>query len=425
MALTYYLNSLNNGIREQPNEYYRGLQQAFYDAQWENTTARIEVQMQDGIGASTYSPIEVWINKVIGNTTTFMKNGEDYRQLVFRNIDQECGRGYMFLFDDSYWLADFWNPSQGVAADILVRRCNNSLNIVDPENGAIFSIPCVVDYDLTSPTMLINSSILTPNSHAIVYVQANDDTLRLFKLNKRFLLNGRPFKLYAYQNLLNRSLNLPQPPVLYLDLYLDELHAKDNIETNVADNGDYVYTISINADSMNLISGSTGRLTSTILLNGVETERPIVWSSNNPDIVNIKDSGEYQVLGTVGQTALVSAGLVGNPDVSAQIEFTIVDISDVKPIITLDPSFVKIRQYETITSNIQVEYGGSFYIPTENEIHVTLGPGASKYLSAQVIGNKLSVTCVAIAMEPQTFTIATDTYNASQTFQVDCVSMLG
>ena len=427
MALTYYLNSLDGHMTEQPNEYYRGLQQAFYDAQWDNTAAKTKVLMQDYIGSKHYHPVEVWINKAIGNTTTFMKNGEDFRQLLFRDIDQKVSRGYMFMFEDNVWLADFWNPSQGLAADILVRRCNNCLNIVDPDNGAVFTIPCVVDYDLTSPTPLINSYILTPNSHANVYVQANEDTLRLFKLNKRFLLNGRPFKLYSYQNLLNESLHLPQPPVLYLDLYLDELHARDDVEHNLADNGEFVYTVAINAQAMNLVAGATGKLDVVVTLNGVETTRDIEWASSDVTIVNIDETGAYQVLGTVGQTATVTATLKGNDVVKAEVVFTVVDAADITPVITLNPAFDKIRQHESIETTVQVEYNGQMYIP--ETIQVSMSQEAKKYLTVQQNGNQnqLVFTCIAISTEPQTVTIqaSSENFEAEQQFQINCVSMFG
>lgn len=426
MPLSYYINSLSNNMTEQPMDYYKNLQQAFYDSVWENTSALTTVQMQESIGSDVYNEVQVWINKAIGNTTTFMKNGEDYRQLLFKDINQECGRGYMFIFENSYWLGDFWNPSQGLAADILVRRCNNSLNIIDPENGSVFSIPCVIDYDLTAPTPLINTYILTPNSHAIVYVQANKDTLRLFTLNKRFMLNGRPFKLYAYQNTLNQSLVLEQPPVLYLDLYLDELHAKDDIENNVADNGEYNYAISIDAQTMNLITGSTGTLNATVALNGEEVNKQIVWTSSNDTIVTVDAAGSYQVLGKTGATATITATLVGNSNVSADVAFNVVDQNDIVPVITLNPAFDKIRQYQSITTEIQVEYNGQMYTP--DEVNISLSE-SNVYLSYQIQGNQLTLTCNEIATTPQTINIfvsnQTPGFTAQSDFVIKCVSMLG
>ena len=425
--LSFYLNSVDSGVSEQPNEFYRGLQQAFINAQWDNTTALITVQEQDGFGLDTYHDIEVWINKVIGITSTFMKNGEDFRQLLFREIDRKCYRGLYYIFENCYWLADFTNPSQGLSTDITVRRCNNVLKIVDPDNGSIFSIPCTVDYDLTSPTILVNSYILTPNSHAIVYVQGNKDTLRLFTLNKRFMFNGRPFKLYAYQDTLNQVYNEETPPILYMDLYLDELHAQDDRENNVAYNGDFNYTITINADDMNLLHGATGRLDATVALNGEEVARNVVWRTSDENVVTINEDGIYEVVGESGASAEISATLDGNALITSQITISVVNVVDIRPVITLNPFFNKIRQYETIETEVEIEYNGQNYIP--DSVSATLADNADDYLSVEVIDNIIRFTCENFASQPQGVDIhATNSegnLDITTHFSINCVNMFG
>ena len=93
----------------------------------------------------------------------------------------------MYIFDNCYWIVHSYNDHDGVVQDCGVRRCNNILKIKDPENGGIFSIPCVVDYDMAASTVKVTKYILTPNNHAVIMVQGNEDTLRLFKTNTRFL----------------------------------------------------------------------------------------------------------------------------------------------------------------------------------------------------------------------------------------------
>lgn len=106
MPLRFYKSSMNSGMRQQPNDYYRDLQQAFIDDQWENTSTIYTVEEQDGFGLATYHEVEVWMNKVIGQTTTFAKNGEDYRQLLFRDINKENVRGLYYRFENDYWIGN-------------------------------------------------------------------------------------------------------------------------------------------------------------------------------------------------------------------------------------------------------------------------------------------------------------------------------
>lgn len=423
--LSYYTNSLDTEMTQQPNDYYRGLQQAFYDAQWENTTARIMVEEQDGFGSDTFHKVEVWINKVIGATTTFMKNGEDYRQLLFKQIDRPLVRGLYYKFDNQIWIGDFVNPSQGLPSDLTVRRCNNALRIIDPEDGSLFTIPCVVDYDLTSPTILVNSYILTPNSHAIVYVQANKDTLRLFVLNKRFMLNGRPFKLYAYQDTLNRIYNEENPTVLYLDLYLDELHAQDDVENNVAYNGEVNYNISINSSDIAGPQGSTGQLTATAMLNDEVINKQIVWESNNTDVVTV-ENGQYHIVGQLGQEAVITAYIEGIETASDSIKVVVTDVAQTS-MIRLTPTIDKIRQYETIQIVVEVEEAGTVIAPTVVEVSLSDSSAltSNDYLIVYSQGNKITLTCERIDSEPKTIYINIPKYEVSTSFSVTCVSMLG
>ncbi len=427
MPFPFYNNSLDNSMTELPSEFYKGLQQAFYNEQWDNTSAITEIQMETEKGSGEYEPVEVWINKAIGNTTTFMKNGQDFRQLLFKDIEQKCGRGYMFLFEDNYWLGDFWNPSQGLAADILIRRCNNFLKIIDPESGNIFSIPCVVDYDMTSPTALINNYILTPNSHAIVYVQANKNTLRLFTLNKRFLLNGRPFKLYAYQNTLNRSIIEEQPSVLYLDLYLDELHAKDDIENNIADNGVYNYTVVVENPNLEVKSGATGNLKATVLLNGQEIDKAVIWSSSNEEIIQISSKGVYSVVGKEGESCFVEGRLDENGPSNITVIFNIVQQTVLDYFLVLNPLFSKIRQYETINTEIQVKHGEQILKP--DIVQFNIDKATLPYLNVTVKDNILSIQCIRSSPELKQISIKAignnPFFSCTKELQLQCVSLLG
>ena len=83
--LTYYINSMNNGMNPQPNERYRELQQARIDEQWENTSAKFTVVEQKEIGSNTYNEVEVWINYVVGQGSTGLKIVPLYSN-VYRNL---------------------------------------------------------------------------------------------------------------------------------------------------------------------------------------------------------------------------------------------------------------------------------------------------------------------------------------------------
>ena len=213
MSLPYFENTVESNYLKNPNDFYRSFQQNLVDELFDNTSAKCTIQEQDAIGASTYHDVDVWLDYIVGTTSSGVKNGNDFTQLMFRDIDHFTVQGLYYIFDDNYHISYFYNRYDGLEKALAVRRCNNAMRIVDPENGSIFSIPCVIDYDMTSPSQQVSSYVITPNNHAVVMVQGNADTLRLFKLNTRYMFNGRPFKLLAYQNAILYDLQNQVPTV--------------------------------------------------------------------------------------------------------------------------------------------------------------------------------------------------------------------
>ena len=431
MSLPYFENALNGGIIQTPNDYFRDLQQAAIDNLFDCTSAKFTIREQDGIGFSTYHDIDVWLNYVVGTTSSGVKNGIDFTQVMFQNIDHETIQGLYYIFDNNYHISYFYNRYDGLEKALAVRRCNNAMRIVDPENGSIFSIPCVIDYDMTSPSQQVSSYIITPNNHATVMVQGNEDTLRLFKLNTRYMFNGRPFKLLAYQNALLQDLLNQTPTLLYLDLYLDEIHDKDDIENGLAYNGEYEYAIQIDAENMELTNGSSGTLSVTVTLNGEEVERNVVWSTSDENTVSIDLAGKYTVVGSSGSNATITATLDGNTDVVSTITIQVVDSQVVQPLVLINPTFNKIRQFESIDFNIEVVYGSDIIIPENVQVSLSQEGQvlSNQYLIITQSESQYTITANAIAIEPQILYVTVQntlpSFQITQQFTLNVVSMFG
>ena len=434
-ALGFFENAIASGMVPEPNQLYRDLNQAFIDEQWENTTARYTVDEQKmvdgGFPAFEFDSIEVWINYVVGQTSSGVKNGDDFRQLAFRSIEHPCVRGRYYYFEDNYWISTFTDKHDSIAKTAVVRRCNNFMRIIDPENGAIFSIPCVVEYDMSSPSVQVSRYILTPNNHAVVMVQGNADTLRLFKTNTRYILGGRPFKLYGYQNAILDDLSSPMPTLLYLDLYLDELHDKDDLSKQLADNGVYDYQVKINSGDMKLPPESDGTLTADVTLNGIEVQRELVWGTSDFSVVSIDENGNYRVNGKTGEKATINVGILGNAQNLASIEIQVADAEDIAPMISIDPSFDHIREYQSIDFNVLVSYGGRVYTPDTVELSLSENSvvTSNNYLMIEKTLDGYKITCLKRTKAPQTLYISvsnqTPSFTASTSQVIQLTSMLG
>ena len=422
MANKFFENEMIMSMCMTPNDAYRGAQQAFIDDQWENTAVETVVEEQDYIGADTFHKIHVWMSKVIGTTTTFMKNGTDYRSLMYKELDYFPERGTYFKYDNNYWISDFVNPSDGVVGGNTIRRCTNFLRIVDPENGSIFTAPCVLDYDMTSPSVQVSNAIITPNNHAIVIVQANPDTMRLFTYNKRFVIGGRVFKLTAYQNALMANVEEKEPTILYLDLSLDELHDGDDLVHQVANNGTYDYAIVLNrsdftipdtAESIDIMAYAT--------LNGEQIDKPILWCSNNNSVVTIKD-GKAQVVGK--GVATLRAWLKGNYKVYAEVKITVADKQEIVPVVIMENAFDSIRQFEIKYAQFSVN-GEKL---TNLVCALDKGITDNNVLSLSSDGSTMTVECINPSKDVQTMYVEGDTESyghVSAQFNIKALSMMG
>lgn len=432
MSLPYFETGLSSGYLQSPNDFFRDLQQAAVDNLFDCTSAKYTVQEQDAIGSSTYHDIDVWLDYIVGTTSSGVKQGADFTQLMFRDIEHPVFQGLYYIFDDNYHISYFYNKYDGLEKALAVRRCNNAMKIVDPKNGSVFSIPCVIDYDMTSPSQQVSSYIITPNNHASVMVQGNTDTLRLFKLNTRYMFNGRPFKLLAYQNAIYYDLTNQTPTLLYLDLYLDELHDKDDMENGLAYNGEYDYAIQIDSDDMQLLNEATGTLTATVMLNGQEVQGDVVWSSSDTSVVTIDSTGAYTVVGESGTSATVTAMLQGNTDVTSTITIQVVDAQVIQPNILLNPTFSQIRQYNSVEFIVEAMYGSTL-ISAPTSVQVSLSSTgvvlSNQYLTITQEGSQYVITANAITQTPQTLyvTVQNDSpsFQTTQQFTLNVVSMFG
>ena len=89
MFLPYFENAVNSGYLKNPNDYFRSLQQAAITGSFDCTSAKYTVQEQDAIGAPTYHDIDVWLDYIVGTTSTGLI-------LILAPL---CGNAYRYLLN--------------------------------------------------------------------------------------------------------------------------------------------------------------------------------------------------------------------------------------------------------------------------------------------------------------------------------------
>ncbi len=436
MAYKFFNAVADSIMSPSPNDLYRANAQSFIDEEWDNTSAKTpqnggKILEQNGIGCQDYCCIEAWIKPTVAETSAGAKDSGDYLKLIFRDINKSTIRGLYYQFSNNYWIVHDYNEFAALPQAVGIRRCNNYLRIRDEKDSSIFSIPCVVDYNMQAPNARISSYVITPNNHAVVIVQGNKDTVRLFKVNTRYILNGRPFKLFAYQNLINPNMDDDIPTLLYLDLYLDEIHSGDDLENGVADNGEYNYTISINSPDLTLANGDTGTLTASVKLNGVGINKEIEWISSDSRVVYIDNDGNYTVYGKPDYSAIITARIDGNDETQDSITITIEEAAVDSSKIYVEPMFDKIREHQTIKFDVYGFYNGKQYSLDNVEISLVADSvvlsNDSIYIEQTESG--WQVSCFKRNKNPQTIYIkasnANPKFSGEMQFDVKAVSMMG
>ena len=336
MALNFYKNYLNTLAPLSPDDAYRDLMQASIDDQWCNTTQVVCAQEQNGIGSKEYNHIDIRVDYAI-DMGTGTKQGDDFKIFAFRDMNHKAPKGLMYQYDDDYWLVVNTSELGSITSEVTVRRCNNTMRWVDKNSGYVYEYPCVIEYVLESPQQLKDKDVITANGHITVMCQG-DEITRYIEKNTRFIFNHQPFKLVAYQNMLNEGIkdNMASN-LLYLDMYLDMEEPDDDVANNIANKGLYNYTIELTCPVTEQVNGFVGKVTSIVKLNDEIVNREVVYSANK--YATVGTDGTFTLSGNIGNTAVIVARVSGNEDLTAQVEINIVyKASDIYEI-SIEPEF--------------------------------------------------------------------------------------
>ena len=355
MSLRFYNNYISE-IAVNPNHKYREDLQSLIDAQWDNTTTVYTIKEETPFRHFKFCEIEARINHVIDEVTTGRKDGNDFRKLIFRSLNHCVELGKYYNFDNNYWLTTFNDEYNSVVKSVIVRRCNNYAKYISPDNGALITIPCILDYTASSPSPQVSGDIITPNNHIVMIIQGNDKTIK-WKVNQRFLFNQRPYKITGYNNYMQDNYVDKNTPLLYFDLFLDEIHPDDDLENNVANTLQYVYTIDLLDKNFEQVTGYKGTLQAEVKCNGEIVDRELVWCSLDGNST-VDNNGNFELVGNPGTTAQIKVSLKGNPLVSDIIDISIATSAPKEYSIVVTPDISQIKQNTTQKISVFVYLDG-------------------------------------------------------------------
>lgn len=419
MALKFYQNYMNTDMAQSPNDTYKELLQASIDDQWDNITQVVSVLEQDRIGGTCWNPLDVRVDYAIEMGTGF-KQDDDFKIFAFRNIEHKAPKGLLYQYDDDYWIVINTGELGSITSEVTVRRCNNVLRWRDRYNGYVYEYPCVIEYVLESPQQLKDKEVITANGHISVICQG-DEISRNFEKNSRFIFNGQPYKLTAYQNMLNESIksNLASN-LIYLDMYLDMEEPDDCFNLNIANYHAYQYDIEILNLIKEQVAGYRGQIQAVVKHNGTIVDRGIEYCGNHNVTID-KDNGIFTITGEIGHKAYIEASISGNPQACASMTIDIVEqVSDTYSI-DVSPQFNELRVGKTIVFSV-IPYLNGVRQSDESVTVEASGIDEGMYeLRKLDIPNQYALEAKAISVEPLTLTCKYKDFE--QSLQVMLTSM--
>lgn len=340
-------NSYLDNIAQTPRDFYHDLIQASVDSQWENTTLIETIKEEKYPFNNEYVEQEVWIDTISDVSVNTLKVIGNYINVTFKDIDHPRNyRGQKYIwrekdrdFDSVYLCYDMISNVMGVADTKLI-KCNNSIKIIDKENGNIHEEPIFVGWEITSTNNQQNKDGIIENRRLVCLMQKNKYTKGIIE-NERFMTSKtKAFKVTQIDDTNEEAYDedLCTMYTLFIE-WTPILKDRDNIELEVADYYSNIYTIDIDEEEETIeqVKGFNSKLTATVMKNGEPIDIPIVWETEDKDVVVIDEEGNYQIIGEEDEETNIICYIKGNESVKNSIGIKVMQ-SIVTPIVSLEIS---------------------------------------------------------------------------------------
>lgn len=384
--MSYYDTFLYASL-EPKYELERTMQQSvssqFFDSvsYWEDIEEEIE------FGTQQYRSIKARITNVI-DYTTGDRIGDDYKKIMFEDLNYKPLLGSRYKFDDNVWIVYFTNNIKSLTSSALLRRCNNLLCFQD-KYGNVHREPCYIDNKPTRSGVEETKDMIVPNNKIILSYQLNQWTNDI-DINSRFLFGRDAFKIVGRMGY-NKTNTFDDNSKLLARCYLDfdNLNEYDNIELQVANYFVPNYSIHIEGNYFGAI-GDTGTAQCFVTLSNATVDEPVVWQSTDETVATITPEGVYEYI-SQGNCEFI-ATMVNNESIVSSIPVKV----DETPISVYSVRLTPNINY--LLLNQKVDYAFYQYnnnVQTSEMFTFTCSGLPEREYKFEVIdGNHFSITCI-------------------------------
>jgi hypothetical protein len=328
MPYTYKYIPSGTPIQLSPKEDYLLLTQKIMDDSFYNASDWFTIEEETTLGSGVYQETDVRINYAI-DSTTGERVGDDFKKIIFPDINHYTSIGLQYRFDNNIWLTVEVDKIKTMAATATVKRCNNTLRWMD-DNGAIYSVPCSIGYLIKENRdySTAGSALTVPAGMIEVVTQYNEFSNKI-KPNQRFLFgNSGNWTAYRIEgggianfNLLNTNI-LNSAGIIRFSMVVDYSNPDtDDFVLGIANSTSKNYEITLNTNSLSGEISQGFQLFAEVTLNGNTVNRNLVWSSNDVTKAIVNNMGYVTLLDT--GSATITCSLENNASVYATCLFTI------------------------------------------------------------------------------------------------------
>lgn len=238
--------------------------QATLNYQFDNASDLFSIQEEMVFASGSYVTETVRITSAT-EPGTGIKLGDDWKRILFKDIDHVTSVGRKFYFSENTWLVINAEYTKSLTASATVRRCSNMLRWM-LNDGTYASEPCIIDYKMNNPRDLIPQvDPVNPGGYMQVFTQLNSKTANI-KSGQRFLFgradNWTCFKVLGsgnrnYNNL--KTSDNTSAQLLTLEMQVEYVNNDtDNLVLGIADY--YKYSTSASSISSIVVSPNDGTI---------------------------------------------------------------------------------------------------------------------------------------------------------------------
>ena len=327
--MTYRFLNASLQIQKTPKESFTNDFQKHLEAEFYNSTDWHTIQEEYPFASGELVDIDVRVNHVI-NTRTGLNQGDDYKTILFKDLSHVSNVGYLYFFDDNFWIVVNSEGIKSLAASVTVKRCNNTLRWLETTTGKIYSVPCSIEYLIKQNRdySTAGSALVNPSGSIEVITQFNETSNKI-QPSQRFLFgnsgNWQGYKIMGGGinnfNGLQTSDNNSSGIVRFSMYYAQKGDGEvDDLVNGIADVGEYLYELTI-PTTATLENGKSLILTPTLTLNGITNGSALTWSSSNVNVATVNSSGVVTSVG-IG-TATITCSMTGNSAVTDTCALTV------------------------------------------------------------------------------------------------------